>query len=89
MLDGTWGILLHHSIRPGRLLREHCDGFPRSECPFCVALGWHSTPGLIRAVTMHWGTAWPETSFLLGLLISRFAGSTLRRFNHAFNQRYP
>ncbi len=30
----SWGILLRHSIRPGRLLREHRDGFPRSECPF-------------------------------------------------------
>jgi len=29
----SWGILLRHSIRPGRLLKECHDGFPRSEYP--------------------------------------------------------
>jgi len=29
----SWGILLRHSMRPGRLLQERHDGFPRSECP--------------------------------------------------------
>ena len=37
----------------GRLLR--------SECSFCVNLGWYFTSGLIRVVTMHQITTWPET----------------------------
>ena len=51
----SWGILLRHSIRPGRLLKEHCDGFPRSECPLVCDLrmalyagshsGGHHVPG--------------------------------------------
>ena len=40
-----------------------------------VTLGWYLTPGLIRVVTMHRGTAWPETSSLLGLPDSHLAGS--------------
>jgi len=83
------GILLRHSIRPGRLLQERHDGFPRSEYPLFVALGWRFTPGLMRAVTMHLGTAWPQTSSLLGLLVSRLAGCASRHFNHAFIHHYP
>ena len=50
-------------------------GFPVPSVHYFVTLGWHFTPGLIRGVTMHLGTAWPKTSSLLGLRISRFAGS--------------
>ena len=81
----SWAILLRHSIRPGRLLKEHRDGFPRSEsslfCDLRMVLhrtcgGCRCTPGLIRGDTMYLGTTWPETRSLLGLQISRLAGST-------------
>ena len=39
----SWGILLRHGMRPGRLLLPMAerarDGFPRSVCPFGVTLG--------------------------------------------------
>ncbi len=48
----SWGILLRHGIRPGRLLLHEAerarDGFPCSVCPFVVALGGCFTPGPIR-----------------------------------------
>ena len=55
----SWGILLRHGLRPGRLLQRPFtsfrasserarDGFPRSVCPFGVALGWCFTPDPIR-----------------------------------------
>ena len=39
-------------LRPGRLLRQSrraTVGLLRSECPFCVALGWCFAPGLLAS----------------------------------------
>jgi hypothetical protein len=55
----SWGILLRHGLRPGRLLQRPFtsfrasserarDGFPRSVCPFSVTLDWCFTPDPIR-----------------------------------------
>ena len=75
----SWGILLRQGIRPGRLLlptaeRAH-DGFPRSECPFDVTLGWCFTPVSIRVVTVHQCTARPGHSPFWVLPISHLASS--------------
>ena len=64
-------------------------GFPVPSIHWDVTLGWHFTPGLVRVVATRGGTVQPETSSLLGLLISRLAGSASRRVNHAFTRRYP
>jgi hypothetical protein len=78
----------HQGIRPGRLLQRHLplsrraiDGLLRSVCPFSVTLGRHCTPRPSHRVnTTHLAIAWPNGAVsLLGLPISRLAGSNSRR----------
>jgi hypothetical protein len=67
---------------PTPALPESAPGrFPRSVCPFSMTVGRYSTPCLtFRVDTISFSTLWPEEAIpLLGLPISRLAGSGLRR----------